>query len=273
MPGDGEGSSGTSGTDTATGTASEAVAVRPERHIVAMGGGGFSSEPENPLLDDFVLELTGKDRPRISFLGQASGDRPDYFARFVDAFGARAAPSRLNLFDRTVVDIDALLAEQDAIYVGGGNTANMLAIWRIHGVDRALRGAWERGVVLAGPSAGAICWFEGGTTDSFGRALQPLLGGLAFLDGSCCPHFDEEPRRRPAYHALVREGQLPPGWALDDGAALHFVGTEMREAVSSRPGARAFRVDVQDGEATETAVPIRYLGPDETRTAPPFPGD
>ena len=269
MATDGEETSGTSATETASATA----AATPERHIVAMGGGGFSSEPDNPLLDDFVLHLTGKDRPRICFLGQASGDQSDYFARFVDAFGQRAAPSRLNLFHRTVVDVDAFLAEQDAIYVGGGNTANMLEIWRIHGVDRALHAAWERGVVLAGLSAGAICWFEGGTTDSFGRALQPLLGGVALLAGSCCPHFDEEPRRRPAYHALVREGRLPPGWALDDGAALHFAGTELREAVSSRPGARAFRVEAQDGEAIETAVPIRYLGPGETRIAPPFPGD
>jgi peptidase E len=149
----------------------------------------------------------------------------------------------------------------------------MLAIWRTHGLDRALRTAWERGVVLAGLSAGAICWFEGGTTDSFGRALQPLLGGLGLQPGSLCPHFDEEPQRRPAYHALVREGRLPPGWAVDDGAALHFVGTELQEAVSSRPGARAFRVELQDGEPIETAVPTRYLGREEIRTTPPFPGD
>ena len=225
-----------------------------------MGGGGFSQEPDNPLLDDFVLSLARRDRPRVCFLGQASGDDAGYFARFHHAFEDRARPTRLNLFDRTILDLDAFFADVDVVYVGGGNTANLLAIWQVHGLGPVLRGAWEQGVVLAGLSAGAICWFEAGTTDSFGKRLQPLHGGLALLAGSCCPHFHEEPERRPAYHRLVGEGRLPPGYAVDDGAALHFRGTELVEAVASRPDARAFRVERDGDGAREHELPTRYLG-------------
>jgi dipeptidase E len=226
--------------------------------IVAMGGGGFS-DGEGPQLDDFILSLTGSPEPRICFLGQASGDDPGYFARFVDAFAGRARPSRLKLFNRDVADLERHLLGQDVIYVGGGNTANMLAIWRLHGLDRALRTAWEAGVVLAGLSAGSICWFEAGTTDSFGTELQPLTNGLGFLPGSHCPDYDSDPKRRPAYHRLVAQGALPAGWAADDSAALHFVGTELREVVSARQGATAYRVERSGDEAAETVLPARIL--------------
>jgi dipeptidase E len=231
-----------------------------ERHIVAMGGGGFSTH-DNPLLDDFVLALTANERPRVCFLGQASGDDPGYFAKFVDAFADRATPNRLNLFYRTVDDLEAYLLGQDVIYVGGGNTENMLAVWRLHGLDRALRAAWEGGVVLTGLSAGSICWFESGTTDSFGTELQPLTSALGFLPGSHCPHYDGEPTRRPAYHRLISDGLLPAGVAADDGAALHFVGTELRDVVASRPGARAYRVERIGGAVREIELPTRFLGP------------
>jgi dipeptidase E len=226
--------------------------------IVAIGGGGFS-DGEDPQLDDFVLSLAGKNEPRVCFLGQASGDDPAYFAKFVDAFAGRARTSRLKLFNRDVVDLERFLLEQDVVYVGGGNTANMLAIWRLHGLDRALRSAWEAGVVLTGLSAGSICWFEGGTTDSFGKELQPLTGGLGFLPGSHCPHYDGEETRRPAYHRLVSSGALPAGWAVDDGAALHFVGTELGDVVSARAGATAYRVERSGDSAIETPLPARTL--------------
>jgi dipeptidase E len=229
-----------------------------------MGGGGFGMEPDNPLLDDHILGLArrrGRDRPRVCFLPTASGDAETYIADFEAAFGAKADASHLALFVRTVVDVEAFLLDQDAIYVGGGNTANMLAIWRLHGVDRALRAAWDSGVVLAGLSAGSICWFESGTTDSFGLQLAALTDGMGFLPGSHCPHYDGEPQRRPAYHAMIGDGALPAGYAVDDSAAIVFDGVELLEVVASVPGASAYRVErTPDGSVRETPLRTRYLG-------------
>lgn len=230
-----------------------------------MGGGGFSMEPDNPLLDDALLDLArrsrGVERPRVCFLGTASGDAESYIAGFYAAFDGRAQTSHLALFARTVTDIDRFLRDQDVVYVGGGNTENMLAIWRIHGVDRALRAAWMAGVVMAGLSAGSLCWFEGGTTDSYGPDLSVLDGGLGFIAGSHCPHYDGEARRRPLFHQLIAEGRLPDGYAADDGAALVFRDSELHAVVASRPDARAYRVERgADGTAIETVLETRYLG-------------
>jgi peptidase E len=240
------------------------------RRIVAMGGGGFSVEPDNALLDRFVLDLAaaaaeraGRDgaRPRICFLPTASGDAEGYIESFHEAFDSIADASHLALFARTERDVAGFLGGQDAIYVGGGNTENMLAIWRIHGVDRALRAAWERGVVMAGLSAGSLCWFESGTTDSYGPELAIVGGGLGFLPGSHCPHYDGEPGRRPLFQRLVGEGRLPAGFAADDGAALIFRGTGLDECVSSRPAAACYRVAREpDGSVIERRLPTRYLG-------------
>ena len=160
-------------------------------------------EPDLPLLDDFLVGLTGRGRPRVCLVPTASGDAPDFIARFHGAFDGRAEASHLGLFDRTVVDLRAFVLAQDVVYVGGGNTANMLAVWRVHGLDSILVEAWRAGVVLAGLSAGAICWFEAGVTDSFGPSLGPLRDGLGLLPGSMCPHYDGEPLRRPTYQRLV----------------------------------------------------------------------
>ena len=236
-----------------------------EPTIVAMGGGGFSMEPDEPLLDDHVLGLAralrGRERPRVCFLATASGDAPAYMAEFYAAFARRAEASHLALFVRTVEDIEAFLLDQDVVYVGGGNTENMMAIWRVHGVDGALRRAWESGVVMAGVSAGSLCWFETGTTDSFGPRLAALSGGLGFIPGSHAPHYDGEPTRRPHYQRLVAEGAIPAGYAADDGAALVFRGTQLAEVVASRPGARAYRVERgAGGDAIETELATRFLG-------------
>jgi len=236
-----------------------------ERTVVAIGGGGFSMEPDNTLIDDHVLDLArhvrGSARPRVCFLATASGDAPGYIADYYAAFALRAEATHLALFVRTVDDIDGFLMGQDVVYVGGGNTENMLAIWRVHGVDRILRRAWEAGVVMAGHSAGSLCWFETGTTDSFGMGLAALSGGLGLLPGSHAPHYDGEPTRRPHYQRLVAEGILPDGYAADDGAALVFAGIALTEVVASRPGARGYRVERgPTGVAIETALPTRYLG-------------
>jgi dipeptidase E len=230
------------------------------RHIVAMGGGGFSDEPGNPLLDDFIFGLSGKRRPRICFLGTATGDSESYFQKFYKAMSRRRCKAaHLGLFSRTHLDPAKFLLQQDVIYVGGGNTANMLAVWRIHGVDRALRAAWRQGTILAGISAGANCWFESCSTDSFGP-LAPLRDGLGLLPGSVCPHYHGEKQRRPTLLRFIANGELPDGFALDDCAAAHFVGRRFFEAVSSRPNAKAYRVFRRGRRAVEEAIPTRFLG-------------
>jgi dipeptidase E len=236
-----------------------------ERIIVAMGGGGFSMEPDNPLLDDHTLaiarDVRGRSRPRVSFVATASGDSPTYVANFYAAFALRAEASHLALFSRTIDDIDGYLADQDVVYVGGGNTENMLAVWRIHGVDRALRRAWEAGVLMTGLSAGSLCWFETGTTDSYGKGLAALSAGLGFLPGSHSPHYDSEPTRRSTYQRFISDGALPPGYAADDGVGLVFRDERLTDVVTSRPDARGYRVESgPDGVARETVLETRYLG-------------
>lgn len=239
-----------------------------------MGGGGFSMAPDDATLptplDAYVLGLAtaraatdGRDRPRICFVGTASGDDAGYLARFQAAFDPHAETSYLALFARTVDDLEAFVLDQDALYVGGGNTASLLAVWRAHGLDRVVRRAHEAGVVLAGISAGAICWFESGTTDSFGTALEPLDGGLGLVPGSHSPHYDGEPERRGAYHRLIGSGRLAPGLAADDGAALVFDGATLVEVVSERAGATAYRVEPagseERGAVRETRLAARAL--------------
>jgi peptidase E len=227
-----------------------------------MGGGGFSEEPDNPLLDRFVLALAGRERPRVCFVATASGDSEGYVARFYRAFAEHdCRPADLGLFDRRASDLRRFVLEQDVVYVGGGNTASLLAVWRAHGLGSILREALDAGAVLCGVSAGMNCWFDASTTDSFGPDLASLHDGLGFISGSACPHYDGEPRRRPLYHQLVAGG-FPAGYAADDGAALRFdAAGGLVEAVASRDGARAYRVEPgPDGVADEQPLPTRYLG-------------
>jgi dipeptidase E len=226
------------------------------RQIVAMGGGGFSMEPDNPRLDAFVLSLARTERPRVCFVPTASGDSERYVRDFYRAFAAHdCRPADLALFDRTVDDLEAFVLAQHVIYVGGGNTASALGVWRAHGLDRLLARAWEQGTVLTGLSAGMICWFEQSVTDSFcADRLAPLHDGLGLLAGSACPHYDGEAERRPTYRSLVQSGTLSPGYAADDGAALVFEGTELAEVVSSRPDAAAYRVEPAPGEGVGEGV-------------------
>jgi len=193
-------------------------------------------------MEKLLLELSGADHPRLCFIPTAGADSDYGIVRFYEVFARYARLAHLPLFRRQG-DVREFLLEQDAIWVGGGNTLNMLAVWRLHGVDAALRDAWERGIVLGGVSAGSICWFESGVTDSYGPELKPITGCLGWLKGSNCPHYDGEAQRRPVYTRLVASGELPPGHACDDGAALLYRGTELAEVVASRPDARAYRVE------------------------------
>lgn len=231
-----------------------------DKHVVAFGGDGFYTEPLNRLTANFVLGLTAKERPRICFLPTASGDDAGYVRAFYERYSTDICePSHLTLFNREVKDLEAFLLAQDVIYVGGGNTANMLAIWRVHGVDAILRDAYAQGTVMCGTSAGSLCWFEAGITDSFGRDLAPLFDGLGFIKCSNCPHYDSESLREPQYQRFVLEG-LPAGYAADDGTALHFVNGQFAEAVGSRPGVRAFHVGKEGDRIAQTPIPVRYLG-------------
>lgn len=229
-------------------------------HIVAMGGGGFSMEPENPLLDRFALGLARRERPRVCFVPTASGDAESYIGSFYARFRKLPCmPTHLSLFKLPSADLRSFVREQDVIYVGGGNTRSMLALWRDWGLDHIFREAWDEGIVLAGLSAGSICWFEQGVTDSIPGDLT-VLRCLGFLAGSNCPHYDGEPARRPAYRTMVATGTIASGYACDDGVALHYAGTELAQIVSSRPHAVAYRVERVDGAAEETPLTPRYLG-------------
>jgi dipeptidase E len=228
------------------------AAEQEARHIVGMGGGGDSDE-QTWLLYDYIFRLARG--TRILYVPTASRENPEAVVAFYDRFRGRAQRTHLPFFPWPPQDLRELTLAQDVILVGGGNTANMLAIWRVHGFDSILREAWEGGIVLCGVSAGMICWFEAGVTDSFGPQLEGMRDGLGFLAGSACPHYDGEERRRPVYTKLVREG-FPPGYATDDGAALHFAGTELAEVVACRRGAAAYRVEPEG----ESMLEARLLG-------------
>jgi len=214
--------------------------------ILACGGGGE--------FDRLLLELSASSRPRVCYLPTAAADEAAYVVRFYERFVPLACdPFHVGLFGMPEQPAERI-ASADVVWVAGGNTANMLAIWRVHGIDRALRAAWDRRAVLAGASAGANCWFDASVTDSFGPQLDALADGLGLLAGSFCPHYDGETLRRPVYTRLVSEGALPPGIACDDAAAVLYEGTELAEVVTTESGARAYRVTAAGEEPLEARL-------------------
>jgi peptidase E len=224
-----------------------------------MGGGGFTMEPDNPALDDFVLSLIDAPAPRILFLPTASGDLTAQITGFYGRYGRSAAATHLSLFRRhgAARSLAEIVLEQDVIYVGGGSMRNLLAIWAAHGLDELLVEAWRRGIVLAGLSAGAMCWFAGGVTRSGGP--PEVITGLGLLPGSLSVHADGEPERLPVWLAAVRDGRLPGGWAADDGVALLFRDRQMVRIVSSRPGAAALRADAVGDELVRRRIEPELL--------------
>jgi dipeptidase E len=242
------------------------------RRILAMGGGGFTMQERSPALDRLVLSLTGKPVPRICFLPTASGDPREQTTRFQERFGTwPCEPTILSLFHlaRDRIDPFEHLLAQDAIYVGGGSMRNMLAIWREHGVDAAMRQAWEAGTVLAGLSAGAMCWFRGGVTESGGAPAA--VAGLGLLPGSLSVHLDSEPERLPVFRDAIAAGRLEGGYAADDGAALVFAGETLLACVASAPASRILRLDAdgRGGVAVEE-MPTEVLS-DESDHRPVEP--
>lgn len=230
------------------------------RQIVAMGGGGFSMEPDNLLLDKYILSQAKNNFPKICFVPTASGDQTTYIERFYKAFKTLPCqPSHLSLFEPEFIDLESFVLEQDIIYVGGGNTRNMLVLWKEWGLDSALKKAYEKGVILAGLSAGSICWFEEGLTDPLNAPLYKL-NGLGLLKGSNCPHYDGENKRKPSYHQSILAGKIKEGYAVDDGVALHFINEKLSTSVSSRLRAKAYFVKCVDSEIREIEVNTNFLG-------------
>jgi len=231
--------------------------------IVALGGGGFSMERDGTLLDDYVLSLVDAARPRVCFLPTASGDADHYVVRFYRRFSPGCEASHVSLFRRdqgtggVEDDLATHLLSQDLIYVGGGNVLSMLGAWRAHGLDATLRKAWRRGIVLCGPSAGSLCWFDQALS-AFHGAPRPVRG-LGLLPYSNCVHYDAEPARRAEYHRAVAEGMCG-GFAADDGVALHFQGTELERVLSSRADGCAYSVALEGRKVRERRLDVTYLG-------------
>ena len=231
-----------------------------KKQILAIGGAALPIETGNLKLVEYFLKQTRKRNPKVAFIGAAHGDADAGRLRFYAAFSQfNCRPTHLPLFARTPRDLASFVHEQDAIFVGGGNTRSLLAVWREWELDRHLRAAWNAGIVLGGASAGSICWFEYGVTDSVAGRLtaMPCLG---FLPGSNCPHYNSEPARRPMFRRLVARATLPEGFAADDGVALHFIGTRLARIVSSEPRAKAYRVRKSGTRAVESPLKTHKLG-------------
>ncbi|GAB2860581.1 peptidase E [Actinocorallia aurea] len=234
-------------------------------HILAIGGGTFVANGRfgldpSPLLR-YAFDLTGQDRPRVCFLATALGDQPERVAQMYEAFGRMDAEvTHVALFPMpNMEDLRGHLLAQDLVYVTGGSVVNLLALWRAHGLDEVFAEVWRSGVVLAGQSAGALCWHSGGNTDSFGPALRPLSDGLGLLPYSCGVHYDSDSQRRPLLHSSIASGELPDGYAADEGVALHYVGTEFVQAVGYRPSGRAWRIERDGAGVKETPIEPRQL--------------
>jgi dipeptidase E len=223
-----------------------------ERQIVAIGGGKLCRE-----MGQFLVGLTGKERPTVLYIGTAGAEDPASALLMYDRFAGLGELSRLEFFPWPPGDLRSRVLDSDLVLVGGGNSANMLAIWRVHGVDQLLREALDSGVVMAGSSAGGLCWFESGVTDSFGPQLE-RMDCLGFLRGSFCPHYDDEELRRPRYHELLNDG-LAPGYAADAGVGLHFGDGELQEVLACEEGSKAYRVELRDDEVVETPLEALVL--------------
>lgn len=225
------------------------------KQIIAIGGGGFASQDSNYALERYCLAQVPKDNPKVCFLPQASNEDKAYIAKFYECFLALGAnPTWLSLFGRVPHGWQEKILAADLIYVGGGNTRSMLALWREWGVDRLLKQAYDNGTILSGISAGAICWYEACVTDS----VWPLgtLAGLNLISGSCCPHYDSEPERRPTYLAKVKDGSIIPGIALQDGTAAHYKNGSLHTVVKNHMNKFAFHVKADQ----ETGILCEYVG-------------
>ncbi|HYF02303.1 MAG TPA: peptidase E [Patescibacteria group bacterium] len=233
--------------------------MESKRQIIALGGGGFSMEPDNPALDQYILAQSPKSNPRVCFIPTASGDAQSYTENFYAAFNKLSCqPSHLSLFRGHTADIEDFVQSQDILYVGGGNTRNMLVLWHEWGLDKIIRIAYEHGIIMCGISAGAICWFEEGLTDSVPNELNRLQC-LGFLKGSASPHFDGEAERRPAFTSKIASGEMLPGIGIDDSCAVHYLNEERFKIVASRESAQAYEFLKAGETLKEIALHAEFL--------------
>jgi peptidase E len=239
----------------------------PTSQILATSGGFIIGPVQMSVrLGDMLLEAlarTKKDRPRVCLVYTALGDPSTYYSMSYEAFNfAGCDVTELKLFPQPSADPTERLCANDLVWVGGGSVANLLALWRLHGVDSAMREAWEGGVILGGVSAGSICWHVGGTTDSYGPTLQPITNGLGLLPYANGVHYDAEEQRRPLMHQLLREEVLPPlAYATDNGVGIWYEGIEATSVVadtkvSALDGPAAYRVELVDGDVVESRVGV-----------------
>ena len=245
------------------------MATKKSSQIIALGGGGVGLDKFNLAIDNYKIKASGEKNPKIAFLPTAVGDSAFAIEKFYRVFPPeRAIASHLPLFSRDSRDLEDYLLNQNIIEVSGGNTANMLAIWKIHGIDKILKKAWENGIILTGASAGMICWYECSVTDSFGPSsslvsgiglnnrtmLKELNSGLGFLKGSACPHYNGEEDRRPTYEKLIKNKILSDGIALDDYVGAHYKNNKLIRLITPKNGSKGYKVSLENNVVKETII-------------------
>ena len=228
------------------------------RQVIAIGGGGFGRTQDSNLIEQFILDQTSKKNPKICFIPTATGDLDPYVVNYYSAFSKLDCdPSHISFFTRTI-DLEEHILKQDAIFVGGGNTKSMLAVWKEWGLDLILKKAYEQGIVMSGVSAGAICWFEAGLTDSWASELK-MMECMNFIPGSCAPHYDEEPERRPATKKFLEDQSISFMYGIEGGVALHFIDEQPDSTIRFKKNKNAYKVICESNKIHENAYQAKEL--------------
>jgi len=225
-----------------------------DRQIIAIGGGGFGRNPGIGIIEKYILEQSKKDMPNICFIPTATGDDESYkVSYYATLTKLNCNPTHLDFFKRTP-NLEKIIMKNDIIFVGGGNTKSMLAVWRDWGLDIILKEAYESGVIMSGVSAGAICWFQRGITDSWANKLN-IIDCLSFTKGNCCPHYDEEAERKPSLSNFILNEQINECFAIEGGCALHIKNDAVFKAVSFKEEKNSFLVKEEDEKIIESVLP------------------
>lgn len=229
-----------------------------KRQIIAIGGGGFGRNPGEGIIERYILSQSEARKPKICFIPTATGDDEGYKDSYYSTFSMfQCNPVHLDFFKRTP-DLDDLILSQDIIFVGGGNTKSMLAVWKDWGLDSLLKIAYEKGTIMCGVSAGAICWFESGITDSWAEELK-IMDCLGFVKGVCCPHFDEEAERRPTVHKMIESQSIESCYAIDGGCALHLINEEPNQSIVFSENKNAYHISMKGNLIDESPYPYKDI--------------